>query len=225
MKDDIVAKLKTHLSVPVDTECAVVYLLVEVRKLLGMNQPNRNLSTLSMYCHWAVHVDLTHAKTTGEFLEKIDCFVRNKVHGFEADGKCSFNDEQDLFRDFSSLDTFRGELSCFLNSYDLPTSLCDDTRSWHRFISAYASVIEAGTLSAGKVQETKAIKEVTFTKLPSSENDALFGIQWDVKLTNGKTLRAVCEAKYDLRMVCHDLSLLPAEQAALAATAVRAAAR
>ena len=212
MTNDIIDKLKKHLSGPVDTECAAVYLLVEVRKLLEKDKPDSKPFALWMYCHWAVHVDLNYSKTTLYFLEKIDSFVRNQVSGFESGADRKYEDEQDVFLEFSSLDAFRRQLRQFLKSYELPTNLCDEDASWHGFISAYAGVIEAGTLSAGK-QELKAIKEVTFTKLPSFENNVLFVIQWDVKLKDRRTLRAVFKAMDAPTSVSHGYrySLLPAK--------------
>ena len=224
MNVDIVAKLEKHLSIPVDTECAAVYLLVEVRKLLDSDKIDPKPFALWMYCHWAVHVDLHHRNTTIHFLEKIDSFVRNQVSGFESEDDRQYEDEQDVFLEFSSLDTFRRQLRQFLESHKLPTSLCDEDASWHRFISVYAGVIEGGTLSTGKLRETelqklKAIQEVTFTKLPSSENNVFFVIQWDVRLKDGKTLTAVFKAmqepsgvshgwSYSLRRACTSRSLM-----------------
>jgi hypothetical protein len=66
MTKDIVSKLMALLSEPVDTECKVVYLLAEVRKLLERDDPNHNMGSLWMYCHWALHVDLESPKTTDE---------------------------------------------------------------------------------------------------------------------------------------------------------------
>ena len=82
MKDDIIGKLKRHLSDPITTECAAIYLLVQVRKILEKSQPTPPPFVLWMYCHWAVHVDLTRDKMMRCFLEKIDRYVLNNVSGF-----------------------------------------------------------------------------------------------------------------------------------------------
>ena len=191
MKDDIVGKLQKHLSDPITTECAAVYLLVEVRKILQESQPTPPLCVLWMYCHWAVHVDLTRDKTMRRFLEKIDRYVLNNVSGFQEDGGYSIKDEHELFGDLLSFHAFRRELCEFLNAYSLPTSLCDDDASWFGFLSAYAGVIEDGTLSARRSRTLKGIVQVVFAKgrLGSFENDQTFGVHWAVKLTNGQTLK------------------------------------
>jgi len=51
MTKDIIAKLHEHLSRPVDTECTVVYLLAEVRKILERDKPDPKPIALWMYCH------------------------------------------------------------------------------------------------------------------------------------------------------------------------------
>ena len=161
MKPDIVAKLEEHLSVPVDTESAAVYLLVEVRKLLVIDRPDPTPFALLMYCHWAVHVDLNYSNTILHFLEKVDSFVRNQVSGFESEDNRRYEDEQDVFLEFSSLDTFRRELRQFLESHKLPTSLCDEDASWHRFISV-VSMRPTLELLKGALYRSQTQKKRTF---------------------------------------------------------------
>jgi hypothetical protein len=148
MTRDIVAKLREHLAVPIRDEPGVVYLLCEVRKLLERERPDPKPFALWMFCHWALHVDLSHSKTTLEFLQRVDNFVLNTVAGFTGDGPWSCVDEGHLLRDFAYLDTFRNQLREVLGSYDLCTDLCDNDESWYAFLSAYAGVIEDGTLSS-----------------------------------------------------------------------------
>jgi len=210
MISDIVSKLNKHLSQSVETECSVVYLLAEVRKILEKDRQSPEPFALRMYCHWALHVDLTRPNTTKHFLEKVDSFVLNNVSGLESDGRCSFLDEHHLFQEFSYLDSFREQLRSFLDRYALPTDLCDDDPAWTSFISAYAGVIEDGTLSCGTSNRLQAIQEVTFCKgRPlTSDNHLPFVIQWDIKLKDGRLLRAELEATKDLKMRSGGLHLI-----------------
>ena len=57
-RDGIVDKLRLHLRKPIESECAVVYLLAEVRKLRERDHADHKMEALWMYCHWALHVDL-----------------------------------------------------------------------------------------------------------------------------------------------------------------------
>src|SRR5437764_13141045 len=117
MENDIVQKLRQQLSSPVTTECKVVYVLCQARKLLDKNPPIPSLFTLRLYCNWALHVDLDRDGTTRSFLQSIDEFVFNSV---DPSGKEDLVEEHKLFIELFYLDRFRAELKSFLDSYNLP---------------------------------------------------------------------------------------------------------
>jgi hypothetical protein len=142
MTKDIVGKLMKHLSKPIDDEPGVVYLLAEVRKLLERDDPTHSNRALWMYCHWALHVDLTTPGATMDFLKRVDRWVTNTVAYLTPSGAWEFLEEWNLFRDFIFLDTFRQQLRGFLAGYGLPLSLCDQDTQWYAFIGAYGGVIE-----------------------------------------------------------------------------------
>lgn len=215
MTNAIVAKLKKHLADPVDTECAVVYLLAEVRKLLERHDRQHRQSVVWMYCHWALHVDLGSPQTTLEFLKQVDVWVTNTVAGLVPRGPWRFQQEIYLFRDFIYLDAFRSQLKFVLASFDLPTDLCDEESKWFEFLSAYAGVVQDGTLTVtgDKNSDLGAVKQVTFKKgrsLPS-EHHVDFVIQWDIELKDGRTLRTEFNALPTKKMTSHDLTLIPAK--------------
>ncbi len=72
MKLAIVEKLRAILDDAVDSECKVVYVLAETRKLLETYPPNPFPFALKLYCHWALHVDLESRGTTLPFLQKVE---------------------------------------------------------------------------------------------------------------------------------------------------------
>lgn len=200
MRDHIVEKLRNHLSASVDTECAVVYLMAEVRKILEKTDSQPEPFALRMYCHWALHVDLDRWQTTRRFLLAVDSYVRNNVEGFEPDECFHFKNENDLLREFLYLDTFRKQLGNFLRSCDLPTRLCDEDASWFTFLAAYAGVIEDGTLSAKANDSLVAVERVVFYKgaARSFGNHVPFVVAWDIKLKDGRTLTVETEARSGL---------------------------
>ena len=63
MTNDIIEKLRKHLAGGVRTECRVVYLLAAIRKTLEDEKPNPRALALWMFCHWALHVNLSHSPT------------------------------------------------------------------------------------------------------------------------------------------------------------------
>jgi hypothetical protein len=59
MKDELLQKIEAELVQPITSERQVVYILVEIRKLLDReNVPKADCSHLRMLCNWAVHIEL-----------------------------------------------------------------------------------------------------------------------------------------------------------------------
>jgi hypothetical protein len=118
----------------------VVYLLAQIRKILEDEKLDPRPMALWMFCHWALHVNLTHSSTTAHFLEQIDAYtISHNIYGLpEPDGKFSFVDQHRLSKDLLFLTNFRDQLRTFLQSKKLSTRLCDRDRSWFAFLSAYA---------------------------------------------------------------------------------------
>ncbi|MBP9836794.1 MAG: hypothetical protein KBC78_03090 [Candidatus Pacebacteria bacterium] len=114
MKEDILqTKIRRELeSLPIDTEARVLYLLVEIRKVL--EHDNIHNSTLRFYGDWVVHTKLDRAfsQKIYEILRKEDTPARSKIISF---------------------DTLRVELKAFLSHYELPTILVDDDNIWSSF--------------------------------------------------------------------------------------------
>ncbi len=186
MEEQIIEKLRAALSSEVDSECKVVYILCESRKLLEKYPPDPVPFALKLYCHWALHVDLTFPRTTAPFLERVDKFAADVL----AD-KPNVAEQHQMFREFVFLDTFRQQLRQFLKSYDLPTAVCDEDPRWHEFLKQYAGIIEDGSLSCqGKTGGLRLVREVIFTKGgPKTSGTYIpFDLSWNIVLVNGRTL-------------------------------------
>jgi len=213
MTKDITSKLMALLAEPIDSESKVVYLLAQVRKLLERDDPDHNMGSLWMYCHWALHVDLESPTTTKGLLERVDRWVANTVMYLTPIGPWNFGDEYNLFKDFIYLNTFRHQLRLFLAAYKLPTTLCGDDKRWHRFVQEYAGVIEDGTLAAsGKKSTLQAVEKVTFEKGCdlTAEHHVPFVIQWTIQLKDGRALKTSVETVPGGlgNMTSHDLQIL-----------------
>jgi hypothetical protein len=216
MTKDIISKLCDHLNCGIDTECEVVYLLAQIRKILDRDDPQRqstNYTALWMCCHWAVHPDLASLQTTGDFLDKVDRWITNTVAYLQPRGTWSVLEEFNLFRDFVFLATIRSQLKAFLRSYNLPTEICDADDSWHDFLNAYGGVIEDGTLSLRtKSNPLGAVKQVTFKKggKLSDKHHVPFVIQWRIDLLDSRTLIANVKTVPDGggKMTSHGLEII-----------------
>lgn len=113
MKEDILqTKIRRELeSLPIDTEARVLYLLVEIRKVLEHDAVNN--SVLRFYGDWVVHTKLDRA-----FSQRIYEVLQREDH----------NRNQII-----SFDTLRAELKAFLSQYELPTVLVDNDTHWFSF--------------------------------------------------------------------------------------------
>ena len=202
MRDAIIEKLRAHLTGPIDTECKVVYLVCEIRKLLDKHQPAPIAFALRLYCNWALHVNLSKPKTTTSFLTKVDTYVFDKLNSRET--KETLCHEDQILREFIYLETFRAELRQFMAACALPTALCDEDPRWYAFLVAYAGVIEDGSLAlVGKgLTKLRLVKKVTFTKIPTKEQEGHvpFGIKWNILLKDNRRLEVEVgtEANHDL---------------------------
>src|SRR5229473_3395305 len=134
-ENSIVTKLRTALLDAVDSECKVVYILAETRKLLETYPPDPMPFALKLYCHWALHVDLDNPKTTLPFLERADKYAAGVLAGNK-----DIVEEHQMLREFVFLDTFRQQFKKFLQAYNLPTGICDEGSLWHEFLKHYAGV-------------------------------------------------------------------------------------
>jgi hypothetical protein len=186
MKLAIVGKLRAALNDGVDSECKVVYVLAETRKLLEPSPLDSFPFALKLYCHWALHVDLENRGTTLPFLEKVEAYVEGVLAG-----NTDIVAEHRMSREFVFLDTFRKQFAHFLKAYALPTVLCDEDSRWHEFLKHYAGVIEDGSLSCNaRTQPLKLVREVVFTRGRVAEPGSYlpFGLAWTIILIDGRKL-------------------------------------
>jgi hypothetical protein len=189
----IVAKLRATLRRPVDTEAKVVYVLAECRKLLDTYPPNPAPITLKIYCHWALHVDLTNPGTTLPFLTRVDEYVASVLAG---GGNIAL--EHQMLEEFVLMKTFRDQFRQFLKAENLPTSICDKDSRWHRFLKHYAGVIEDGSLScsAKKANALKHVDEVTITKGKAASKGSYlpFEFKWEILLLDKRKMTVELQA-------------------------------
>jgi len=186
MRQQLIEKLGAAVAADIASECQVVYILAEARKLLEKYPPDPTPFALKMYCHWALHVDLTNPGTTERFLGQIDNFVESVIAG----GK-DINLEHRVFHEFAYWETFRTQFREFLRAYGLQTAICDEEKRWHEFLRYYARVIEDGSLCCqSKTQRLKYVRKVVFEKRTprSAPNLAPFDLAAHIVLIDGRAL-------------------------------------
>jgi hypothetical protein len=92
MTPDIVSKLSIELSQPITTERQVVYVLVQLRKLLD-GRPEKakpSYDSLRLYCNWVVHTSLIN-KTAQRIVKEADALYPRLVDETPTDAQKAFS--------------------------------------------------------------------------------------------------------------------------------------
>jgi hypothetical protein len=177
---DIVDKLNESLIGSIDTECQVVYVLVEVRKLLERDKVCGDFRSLKFCCDWAAHANLSREPAKAFVKEIDDLFDRLPDNGDRGAG------EGDL-AEIMYLARFREDLQNCLKVYKLPTKAFDDEQRWQEFLRLYSLVIQDCPLTYEG--GGKNLDEVVITKAekvgPSGEQ--AFETKWELRL-RGRTV-------------------------------------
>lgn len=129
MRSDILEKLSRELSRAPQRESDVVYLFVELRKLIQHDNARDRYPIVNMFCDWVVHVRLT-GKSAAELVSAIR-------HQLETHPETCESISDDLF----SLDVLRRELAKFLRAFGLPDTLVKDDRRWFPMVALYINVV------------------------------------------------------------------------------------
>lgn len=134
--DEIVGKLDKFLreDISVDKESCVVYLMVELRKLLDHQNVKEKYLTLRFYCDWTVHIkkDRNMAGIT-EIANHIDKLVpRNRTLSQK---------EADYILGFLRMTKLNDEMNGFLKENDLSLGKLGNASNWRVFSNTLGEVL------------------------------------------------------------------------------------
>jgi hypothetical protein len=140
MKPDILTKLAAELADPINSERQVVYVLVELRKLIELNADGPHYPSLKFHCDWAAHAVLKGPPAQ----EIVRLFDR---HQEVYDSPSATHDHPDMsfmarLGPILTMSTFRNELNSYLHAQGLDSSIPNDNDKWAAFLSYYVRVIE-----------------------------------------------------------------------------------
>lgn len=179
MQSAIIAKLKQEFAEPISTERQVVYILVEIRKLVELVGSKAKYDALWFHASWAVHPRMNQgvaARLLKYFDEAYPLLKNEELYELPSDLRRAITDA-------ISLRHFQRQLKDFLVEYDLNTSIVDS--QWTSFLRLYASVIKDCPLvvSSGKLHNlTRVVVDVedATEKLPGLEGEEyeLYRVRW-----------------------------------------------
>lgn len=137
-------------------QCEVVYLLVEIRKLV--EDDKKNFKTLYFYCCWIAHSNMYHDLTATILSSKFDNLI--DLH------KKKTEIQHDLINgqpDFFKLKDLKDELTKFLNNENLPISFLGGN-SWHMFCTLFLTNIAECTIDISKSKVPHKINKLMILK-------------------------------------------------------------
>lgn len=178
MHRDIVAKLTEECRRPIRSERQVVYILVELRKLLELKGTLDSYETLKLCCDWAVHpkLDRNDAQKIVKLFDAYEAKYRREHVGVQQA-------EMPELSDFLEHNKFRRQIveACDANQIPPTAVLSDDW--WRSFLIQYTEVIKDCPIEA-KANNTEYVvrvtaqavtQELTAAIMPSRE----YGILWN----------------------------------------------
>jgi hypothetical protein len=178
-RDVLIQKITDTLIAGVGSEQAVVYLIVETRKLTdrdGYEDP-----VLRMFCNWVVHTDLANK---GEGSTLLLAAVDKEIDDAVSQNKSIKS--LPIFR----FETFRNSLEKFLKHFDLPDDLVQSEKKWRPFIMLYSSIVSECPIicSASKIP-LKHVERIEMLKSPRATfyvNDLLVHrLRWRIIFKDG----------------------------------------
>ena len=155
MKDALIRKIQHVLDRRITNEMQVVYLLVELRKL--MDQEAYQDAILRMLCNWAVHTNLgKRGDGSTLILAEFDDFI------------AELKEQKKLAADRAhmSFGTFREALTRCLEHFGLSARFAHSLEGWKRFFSLYSSIVsECPIVFTASKRELKYIKRVELQRV------------------------------------------------------------
>ena len=189
MKPDICTKIAAELDQDLSSERQVVYILVEIRKLLEAQGTLENYPALRLCCDWVVHPKLRGLGAQNVILRLDSYEVERQLSGKTVD---EHNDPS--LSEIMTLKGFRSELRDALAAHAIPTERLATDEYWRNFIKYFVPVIQDCPLEAWEAN-TQWVHHVTALAWPDDQASALFPcklvLQWNWTLKGGTSRQNV----------------------------------
>jgi hypothetical protein len=167
----------------------LIYILVELRKLLEQQKTLSNFTTLALCCDWAVHPHLDRSPAQ-EVISYFDGY--EKEYRRRGISVAEYNLAAML--DFLEHKNFRRELIAACQGNGMGSHPFSEDRCWRSFILHYTGVIEDCPLKA-KGDNTEFVTKVTAQVVPQPESEVILfgkrGIEWMWETKGGVYPRSV----------------------------------
>ncbi len=160
MRDEIIEKLVQELLLPLESERQVVYILVQLRKLMDRDEiPESKYVDLRMFCNWSVHSDLSNGTVRKklQFINDLGWSIADGPLTPEQLAKCS---------EVLSLESARTDFLSFVRTYKINVRVHHVFQPvwWASLLRLYLRIIsDCPLVFQGKDIKLKNIKQATIT--------------------------------------------------------------
>jgi hypothetical protein len=156
----ILAKLEAQLRDGIDNEVKIVYLLVQLRKLLEIEGEKQMYPVVNFYCNWVVHSKLSNSPIADTIIRQFDSYLQSLAITSTPFNDSIFPKEVSRLTDDKTL---KHELELCLNHFGLPTEVCSLEAKWMLFKANLIGIIEDCplTLMETKTQRTQYLKALS----------------------------------------------------------------
>ena|ERR1041385_655474 len=148
-RDALHDKLGRALQEPIASEAQVVYIIVELRKLMELNGHTEDDSpyfALNFYCSWAVHTKMSRSGAK-RIVERFNVYQKT-LDATTSSGDLAVTIPQEDLKALAKLDdtlklsSFRDQLGKYLKAENLSNDIATDDAQWVNFLKYYLRVIE-----------------------------------------------------------------------------------
>jgi hypothetical protein len=156
------------------TERQVVYILVEIGKLLEHDNAKGTYPAITFYRDWVVHTKLNLSAHAHTLVRLFDDYITS-----------GNNSASDKLKELVSPLTLRRELTTYMTGHNLAFRCCDDGVLWKRFVKYLAGVIDETPLhcSLRKTKKrTNHVESITVSRRRNVNGTAM--LTWEAHCHN-----------------------------------------
>lgn len=118
-------------------ECQVVYLMVEIRKIVDYEKSNKTYPLLKFYSDWTVHTEKDHI--TPEIKQMMEVMYKTAESEIKNP---SLRKAGSPIMQFAYMESLGQEMKRFLESHGINSSLATKEDKWLEFIKLMVKVLE-----------------------------------------------------------------------------------
>ena len=181
MNDAILEKLKE----PPRAEADVVYVFVEIRKLLEREGKGKEaeFATLKFFCDWVMHVKLDRSGAR-KILSLLDAELS------ASPDPAPIEPDSELYQ-FVSLDRLREEMTRFYRDKELPDLWATDPRVLRECLRFYGNIVlDCPLVITGQGTTPRYIRQLALTKVVNKDeppDKRCFLWEWSFEFSDGST--------------------------------------